>query len=405
MSPQLRASAEQWLDALKQAFWELDRAQRTARDYVDAFRTNLPDRVERSGMVPRFRTLDAETLALVEEYLQVIDRHPDLSVLAEQPMWAAAQAFSQLHPRLVEKTQQLDQFLADYDAELQRVAARVQQVEGLQASAERALVLAHEIWQQLRDDGFESLATDTALAKARVAGRGAAAWQPSSGVPKLEEAVQLVEGFADELRSTASEFPNKVSKLQTRMPSLRTRLAAITHRSERMEDYLGTLRREFSLPNWHDLEQASDGVPGQLAEVERGLDRLQSLLGEGAWAVALTELATVEQQLDEVDDAVDGPRERLELVRSLRAEPSARLDRARFAVKDAQVMVVTGRVRDTADLERRLDALAFRLSGVAPMLEAAHPDYLAYVRSIEAIEADVRQVVVDYRTRAGRGAT
>jgi hypothetical protein len=386
---------------LKDAFWILDTAQRACGAQVRVYAACLPERAERSGLLPRHSVLDAQAEGGAVEYLDVIDRFPlESGGLSGAKLASALQAFRQLEPRLRSLTTELDEFVTIYSAEFALVGEQTRRIEEQKSLAERAAREAHDLWGKLRNEGFDSTEADTALAKARVAHRGVKAWQPAWGLPKLVETVLLVEGYAAQLRSLLLEYPAQVARARRRLPSLRTRLDAIATRSGAIDRNLGALRREFSVGNWQDLDGQDDLVAGEMARARALLDQLQGAIVQERWDDAIRVVAEVEDALQDVDEAVDTPRERLAVLREFRENPAARLEQATFAIKDAQVMVVKGSVHRADDIATRLDALALQLDGVRPLLEGLHPNFWSILRFVDDIQREVREEVARYRERA-----
>lgn len=397
---ELRRSTEVALDQLKDAFWQLDSCQRFARAQVEAYSEHLPERAKRSRLRPGFRALDQKAELCVADYLSVVDSFPMEPGMRERALGAARQAFRRVEPLLRAIAAELDGFMSSYSAEFALVGEQLLKVEEQKLLARKAVEEALADWEKLRRESLGSASADTALAKARDALRGVDAWQPVSGLPKLQEMVAVVQGFAGDLRRIATEYPGQVGRAQGRLPSMRTRVAAITTRSAGIAECLGVLRREFSLGNWNDLESQEQVVASELARARTLLDQLQEALGRGAWEEAIPLLTEAESVLESTDDAVDAPRERLRVLRVFREDPAARVERTRFALKDAQLLIVNGPVRDAKDLATRLDTLALRLKAVGPALEGVHPNYWAILADIDQIERLVRDVVASYRARA-----
>ena len=396
---QLRRSAENALDQLKDAFWQLDSSQRFARAQVQAYAEHLPERAKRSGLQARFLVVDEKTEQYVAEYLAVIDRFPMEPKMRERTLAAAQQAFRHLEPLLRAVTEELDGFVTSHSAELALVGEQLRKVDEQKRLAREAAESAEAQWEKLRKDGLGSAFAESALTNLRAAIQGVDAWDPAAGVAELEEMADVARGFAADLRKIAIEYPRQIERVRHRVPSLRTRIDAITTRTAGIASCLGDLRREFSLGNWKDLDGQDQLVAKELATARMLVDRLQESISSESWEEALTLLTEVESTLARADDAVDAPRERLAVLRDFRADPEARLDRTRFVIKDAQRMVVSGPVRNTTDIASRLDGLALRLDRVRPALEGLHPNYWSILTDVDEIERQVREVVARYRHR------
>jgi chromosome segregation ATPase len=394
-----RHPADHALDQLKDAFWELDSTQRQVRAHVEAYLLYLPDRAARSSLRPTWQALDERADALVVDYLALLDRFPEDERQRGRDLSQRHRASAELEPRLRACSGDLRQFLASYDGELALVARQVAKAEEQRQRASAALDRAHREWERLRADGYTFAATDRMLAEARVAGRGVDSWDPGRGLDALAGLAGIVVSRADELDRLAAEGRERVAKAPRRVPALRTRVDALRHRSEQLPEHLGGLRREFSTRNWQDLDDVERRVAAAIATASATIDRLEAAVADRRWDDVVEALEAAGTQLSEADDLVDAARDRLEELRAFKRDPDERLRKARFALRDAQVLVVDGKVRDAADLARELDRLSARLDATAPTLEGVHPDYWSVMREVAAIEAGVKAVVQTYRSR------
>lgn len=389
--------ADEALSLVKDVFVQLDFAQRTARGLVERYATVLPDRARTSGLVPRHRTLDETADALMSEYLMVMDTFPLAPKMRPEAVRAALQAFRFLEPRLKSGAADLEQFVNDYDAEFQRVGREVARYQREKDAANAAVERATELWQGLRAKGFESRLADEGLAKARVAGRAVEAWVPERGLEELPRTTALVKGFVEDVEKAAEEFPKLVARAQRRAPALHTRIEAISTRAVRLPDDLGALRREFSSGNWADLETNEALVQESVLGARSLIKQFQALLTDQQWDDALVGLEQAEAALARADEAVDGPRNRLLVLRAFKDAPAPLLNRARFAIRDAQMLVMRGPGGSTSIHAQQLDALALRLAALDEGLEGVHPNYWAVVTELERVHEDVKAVVGRFR--------
>lgn len=390
-------TADEALAVLMDAFLQLDTAQRTAKGYADKYAEVLPRRAQTSGLVPRFRILDEAAHAHVAEYLKVLDTHPLAPNMRPEAANAALQAFRYLEPRLRRVAGDIDQFILDYDAEFRRVGRELASYEREKEAARTALQRATAVWQSLRSQGFESRHADEGLAKARVAGRAVEAWLPERGFDELRKTTSLLMGFVDDVERVAAEFPGLVRRAQRRAPALKTRVEAISTRANRIPEDLGALRREFSGGNWADLDMNEERVRELLDQVQGLMSRFQLALTEERWNEALVELEQTELALASADQAVDAPRDRLFALREFKADPKPQLDRARFAIRDAQMLVVRGPEGSTSVAAKQLDRLVLRIGSVGEGLAGVHPDYWAALVELQQVRSDVKMIVSRYR--------
>lgn len=394
---QVERMADEALILLKDAFLQLDSAQRTAQGYVEQYAVILPDRARTSGLVPRHRTLDAAADAHMAEYLMVLDTYPLAPAMRPEAVTVALQAFRHLEPRLRTVANNIEQFVRDYDAEFQRIGRELAGYEREKESARTALVRATAVWQGLRSQGFESALADRALAKARVAGRGVEAWQPERGLEELKKVAALLTGFVDEVENVAADFPARVRRAQRRAPALKTRVEAIATRALGIPEDLGSLRREFSGGNWADLESQEERVSDLMQRVQAPMSRFLAAIEGQRWEEALVELEQTEQALDSADHAVDAPRNRLLALREFKVDSKPRLDRSRFAIRDAQMLVMRGQGGETSVSAKQLDQMVLRVGRVGEALDGVHPNYWSALTELEQIQGEVKTLVSRYR--------
>jgi hypothetical protein len=399
----LAATAQGALDDLKDAFYALDTQQRDVRMQVESYSHHLPSRISKSGLVPRFRILDTETDALVREYLDVLDRFPIVPKMRPETLHAQCNTYLRLREQISRQVDVLVQFVADYDAEFRRVATEVQRIQRIRNESSSTLLEATRLWQEFRAEGYESADADRALAKARIAGRAVESWSIEQGVPALNEAAALVVSFSEGVTEIVADFRAQVRRARSRGVTLRTRLEAIDTRSETVEDDLRTLRREFSAANFRDLEEAEKARATRRAELTPLLTTFEEAARSESWAVALPTLTQLEDALDAIEAVVDAPRTRLQALRSFKTDPEVTIGKARFAVRDAQLMVVRTPGAHLAPFGARLDRLAARLDVVPPLLEAVHPDYLRCLREIDDVRQQVKDVVAEVRRSRSAG--
>lgn len=393
-----REATQAALDQLMNDFRHLDHSQRTLRGMVESFQAYLPDRAASSGLVPRFRTLDREAEQLIAEYLSVLDRHPYDDDLDQRRLGDAHRAYAEIGPRLARHADELDQVVLDYDAELTRIGQAVQRSRERKEQAGAHARRVADAAVSLRGAGVEVPELNDILGRTRAAAVAASEWQPASGLPALDTAVTELAGLADEAERLAAELPERIAKATTRRTSLRTAAEAVESRLERMREDLAALRREFSLANFADLDAGEDDVRRHLAEARTKLTDFDRLVEAGAdWGLPLRLLDEGRAAVDAAKALVDGPGDRLETLRAVKADPEQVLGKARFRLRDAQMLVVQSPKPGGETVARALDTLAVQLDGLRSGLQAPHPDYWRLVAETDRITTAVRDQVDRYR--------
>lgn len=400
----LRRSTEDALSKLKDAFLQLDSLQREAKVMVSSYRTYLPERARTSSLVPRHLELDQKADARVAEYLSVLDQFPMVEKLRAPALAERHRAYKDLEPRLLAIQAEIHDFLSRYGAEFERVGAEVAKVDKHKAAASTALMRAHASWKQLRQQGFDSAEADRALAKARVAGRAVEAWTPQRGVKVLEDNADLVKQFAETVESVARGFPDRVRRAQNRSTSLRTRVEAISTRAESIPEVLRRLRREFSEGNWRDLEGQELHVAELIQNTAGSMARFEHAMAGHRWDESFVALEETEAALHAADEAVDAPGDRLRALREFKDDPKPEIDKVRFAIRDAQLLVMTGSVELRADYARELDGLVHRLDHLGHRLDGVHPNYWAALTELDRLQGAAKELVGRYRADPRRHA-
>lgn len=392
----LKAMAQRDLDRMKDAFLELDRVQRLTGELVGDYARLLPERAATTSLVGRHTQLDARAHDLVEQYLTLVTKFEDVEELRPPRLQEAGSSYMRLAIDLENTTGDLERFLDGARTELGRVGQLKASRETAQAEAVEALNRAHAAWNHLREvDGLESPAADLAFARARVAARAAQAWTPDQPIAALEDAVRLTMENAEACIEAAQGFPDEVKRLRTRAGSLRTRLAGVEHRTGTREENMATLRRDFAFGNWDDIQVGLQEDP--VAGARDAITRLEQAVAVEDWAAASQARDDAESELRKAETLVDAPRRRLEEIRMFMADPEARAAKARFALRDAQLLVTSGDANRLRTFGPQLDAQAARIETALGSLEGRNPNYRAVIRDLEAVEESIAAVVERYR--------
>lgn len=379
-------------------FQHLDSSQRTLRGMVQSFRAYLPERAASSGLVPRFTVLDQEAEKLIGEYLATLDRHPFEETLDQRALGEAHRAYAEVGPRIAQHADAMDQVVHDYDAELTRIGQQVQRGRQLKEQAAAQTKRVADAAGALKQSGLDVPELNGLLGRTRTAATTATEWQPASGFPVLEQAAQELETLAAEAERLAADYPQRVAKARTRRSSLRTAVDAVESRLERMHSDLAILRREFSMGNWRDLEADEKSVQEQVALARTKLHDFDRLVEAGAdWGLPLRLLDEARAALDVAKENVDGPGDRIDALRAVKADPEEVMRKVRFRLRDAQLLVTTTHKPGRENVARELDALARRLDGLRSSLQGAHPDYWAMLSEADRITEAVKTQVERYR--------
>ncbi|MEV8097820.1 hypothetical protein [Kitasatospora sp. NPDC085879] len=386
-------------DAAQQTFYELDSAQRDAQLALETIRS-AEDGAAAGRAQADFGALTARINEVTVGYLSALDAY-DL----EDPELEAAAAGR--------ARRQLDQAKRDLEAQRVELDAFVRRLQPLVEHAESQLIRVAPAVEKARQ---ALLAATTALEEVRSAGLKAddlaarlAELGPEltrmnegvarHGVPATLQRAQEVARRAEAVREQAAQLPQRARDIDRRVASLRTRVQALETRAGTVEPALSELRRRFSVACWQDLQrvpaQTAEAVAtasGKLAEAARARD-------EQRWADATGAIGTVRAVLKTAEESVTAVNDRLRQLNEVSHDPHKEIERARFALRDAQRLAMTGRQTPDPRHAAPLDAAVARLDRAVASLEEAgrHPDYWHFLTELAAVRETAAEVVTMIR--------
>jgi hypothetical protein len=382
---------------LQEQFYRVDQFQSDIGGTVKMYAALLPDRASRTGVVPGWAPLDQKATELIVAYLELLDRFDPLEDSAPLQQQEAHRAFSDLAPKLGYLGNDMEGFLERFGPELQKVGQARERVESRILAANATVQEAEAAWRRMTDDGFQFDSADQAIARARIAGRKLTEAGPQLTPENVDEGAQVVEKLAAEARALATDLPRRAATLKNRIPSLATRIDALETRAASVPEAMRVLRREFSAGNWEDLGDREQHVEKLLAAAREQVQELRTLHERGDLTAALTALTAIETTLADAGALVDGPRERLSLLRQVRESPKQLFEKARFSLRDARYLLMDGKSVAAQPWAGRLDAAAAELISMESALDDKHPDYWALHQRIDALNARVRKLIDDFR--------
>ena len=379
------------------ALLELDTAQRSAFSHLD-FLAN----VEAGAIARRIRLAWAPVSnaadAAIHAYLEALDRWDVTSDLELEEAAAAAAAFEGHAAAMSAVLVDIGAFSERFTPDFVSVTRSLDQLRARRSAAEEALAQTRAALAEAEARGLIARRArgllETALAHLRVVQEGPVV----HGMDTVLQACGDAVAAAHEAAHDVEKLPELRRQVQTSAASLRTRLAAVQWRAERgSEQEMRALRRGYAEGCWRDLEDDAKRVSDALADAQHDLDSalLAASDAEQRWEEARSRLTRAREALGAAEAVVDAPRHRLVLLERVSADPGAVHARARFAVRDAQKLLMSGPFDDRH--AHALDALAARLDGAQRLLERTHPDWLAYAQNLDAIIDEARGLVVDIR--------
>ncbi|MHA6759746.1 hypothetical protein [Streptacidiphilus sp. PAMC 29251] len=400
----VRADAQAAKDAAAQAFYELDTVQRDVRISVEV--------VAASDNSPGARRAIADFTALgnrIDEvsaaYISALDAH-DLDA-DDLDAGAAARARQQL--------EQSKQQLLSVKAELERfngfleplvIAAETQlaQVTPAVERAKQSWLAASNALDAARAArlGTDDLARRLASLGPQLKLLGEGAGQ--HGVQTILRTAADAQRTAEAIRAEAEKLPEQAKDIDNRLGSLRTRTQALETRSGNIAPVLSELRRRFSSACWQDLQHVPEQTETAVRNAQNRLAEASKARDEQRWADAISILSTVRELLSTADVSVAIVNERLHSLNEAQRAPEAEIDKARFALRDAQRLAMAGRSAPDPRHAGPLDAAVVRLDAAATALTGRHPDYWHFLTELAAVRETAAQVVQSIREERGAGA-
>ncbi|WP_099907689.1 hypothetical protein [Streptomyces sp. TLI_171] len=394
-----RADARAAREAAQESFYELDSAQRDALLAVETVKSAGEPATSRR-VEQEFAELTARIDQVTVAYLGALDA-VDLEATEVDPaaVSRARQQLEQAKRELDAKRTELGAFVGRLQPLVDHAEAQLIRVTPAVERAKQALLAATTALEQARGAGLK--ADDLAARLAELAPELTRLNQGVSqhGVPATLQRAEDVARRAEAVRAEAAHLPERAGEIDRRVGTLRTRIDALENRAGTVDPALSELRRRFSLACWQDLQhvptQTADAVRNaraRLAEAVRARD-------EQRWADATTAIGTVRALLDTAEGSVTAVNERLRQLNEVQHDPHREIERARFALRDAQRLAMTGRQSPDPRHAAPLDAAVARLDRAVASLEEAgrHPDYWAFLTELAAVRETAAEVVAMIR--------
>ena len=397
---QARRDASAAKDAAANAFLSLDDDHKLTQALVEAYAQVEPG--------PQAQRVTGELAPLLSAsdraahgYITALDRH-DSALHATSPsvdeLGAAHRAFHEAYGELERARAGLTQFRArhgELQDRLSEINARVQPAIN---KATQALAGARQAASEARAAGITSADLDTRLARAEQLGQVAAGGAFRAGAQAAIDAAAQLTTAADDVVEAAKRLLSLKSQGGGRLASSRTRLDGIAGRIPQARETLSYLRRTYSLMCSADLDHVPDLAGREIEAARALLDRVAAAQQAGDWDAAAQHLEDGRDHLATAEDGINAVVERRRDLDALAEDPAAELERVRFAVRDAQRLVVSAGVRAPRGEAGILDTQMARLETAREALTGTHPDYWAYLVELRAVR-DVTAGVVR-RTRA-----
>lgn len=395
-----RAAAESMRSRAAADFLGLDEEQRALELLVEAY-AGLDAGPAGAGALRELHPLLQQADAASGQWIEACDRndgplaHSDADVellrraeedyrragSAAAAARAALAAYRARHPDLEDRVQRA----------WSQVAPRVTAAQAALETARQAVAAAHAA-------GLHSARVDAALARAEELARPVAEGPHRHGVAATLRSCDALLAAARECEAAARHLQELQTQSRSRLTSTATRLDGVDGRLEQVPQTLSRLRRTYSSRCSDDLDAVPTRAAAELEQARALLARVRSEAAQGRWEEAADTLSAARELVAEADRAVSSVIDRERDLEAVVADPAAEEQRAWFAVRDAQRLVLAAGALAPHNETTILDNLAVRLQQVDGLLETHRPDWWGYLSELRAVREIAAGVV--RRTRA-----
>ncbi|MCC9310046.1 hypothetical protein LN042_23735 [Kitasatospora sp. RB6PN24] len=380
-------------DAAQLAFYDLESAQREAELAVETVRAAEESPMVRQALAD-YQGLTARINQGTLGYFAALDS-VNLDAV-ELPPGAAAQArqrLEQAHRELTARQAELTAFLTRLQPLVQHAEQQLAQVAPAVERAKQELLGATTALDAVRAAGLTATEAATRLAALAPELTKLNEGVTRHGIRDTLRRAEEVRRQAAHIRAEAEQLPEQAAGIDRRLASLRTRIDALRTRSAAVEPTLSELRRGFASACWQDLQRVPQQLDEAVRSAESRLEGAARARDEQRWVDATAVLGSVRALLDTADGSAQAVADRLRRLTAVASEPTAEVERARFALRDAQRLAMAGRSTPDPRHAGPLDAAVLRVDRAVAALSTAgrHPDYWLFLTELDA----ARQVAAD----------
>ncbi|WP_432277434.1 hypothetical protein [Kitasatospora brasiliensis] len=390
-----RAQAREARAAAQEAFYELEETQREVQLAVETVRAAEEGQTAQRALAD-LAAISGRVDQVTVNYLAALDAHNlDSESLDAGEAAQAKRRLDDVKGQLGSARAELNDFLRRLQPTVQHAEQQLMRVTPAVEQAKRALLAASNALDEARGAGLR--ADDLAARLAELApelGRlneGPARHGVADTLRRADDVKQRAEAIA----ADAGQLPERAREIDRRVASLRTRIQALETKAETVAPALSELRRRFSTACWQDLQRVPDQVAEAGRAAERKLAEAARARDEQRWADATAAIGTVRALLETADGSVLAVNDRLRQLNEVQHDPSREVERARFAIRDAQRLAMAGRSAPDPRHAAPLDEAVARLDRAVAALEAAgrHPDYWHFLTELAAVRDTAARVI------------
>lgn len=382
------------------AFVALDISQKKLDVLVTAF-AGLHPGTDGVQLRLRFEPVSAAADEASQMWIDTLDAH-DAALEDDsadlRTIRAAHDAFRTAHQALLAAHAQLDRFGQDNAAVETKVARAWGQVAPKTTAAREAVAAARTAASQVRSTGVLSATLAQKLERAERLAQPVFEGPHQHGVAAtIEHCARAIEA-ANDVVATAQHLARVAGDTRRRLSSTRTRLDAISGRIDQIEPMLSQLRREFSLACSADLDDVPAQATAAVGAAAGLLASARTKASGGRWETAAEDLQRCRDHISAAETGVNAATTRLRDLEEVAHDPARVASKTRFAVRDAQRLVVSAGPTAPPAEAVVLDGLSVRLMTLETTLHTSRPDYWTYLLELRSINETVEGVV--RRTRA-----
>ncbi len=381
----------------------MDRTQQDTNRQVDSYTRLFSGSASASQIRAEFEAVNGHCDDVARAYIETLDRY---DVEAHQPKRAlqeAEMALRQVAGTLDQAERQIEEFRQRHDGEFARVGPALAQLSPQVAAARSALDRAESAVADLDHQGLRPGLAGDALAGAQAGAQILVGGAEVLGIAGTLRQAEHVASLAERASALAQDLPRKRDEVARRVSSLRTRNEALANRIPAVEAGLSQLRRGYSEICWQDVATAAATMRQRAQEATRLREQAATAAAAGDYDTAMEALREATAALGNAESRGRAVAERLTALYEAANDPSARIAKVRFGLRDAQRLVMAGADAPgtRARWAVRLDALVDRLERATTAVRGPHPDYWAFLTELSAIADTVATVVSEVRAERG----